>query len=68
MYEAQYFDIHVQKLKPIVVESPLLCRIIYSEVRGSTFLRGNVPYSTRQLSFGRQFRTAHVGCRQNGLR
>jgi hypothetical protein len=51
MYEAQYFDKHVQKLKPMVAETPLLCCIFYNEVTGSTFLSGNVPYFIRQLSF-----------------
>lgn len=51
MHKAQYLDIHVQKLKPMVEKTPLLYCIFYGEVTGSTFLRGNVHYFTRQLSF-----------------
>jgi hypothetical protein len=51
MYEAQYFDIHVQKVKPMVAETPLLCCIFYSGVTESTLLRENVPYFTRKPSF-----------------
>jgi hypothetical protein len=51
MYEAHCFDTHVQKLKPMVSETPLLCCIFYSEVTGSILLRVNVAYFTRELSF-----------------